>query len=149
MKRRDLLKLAGAGATLEESFKMVGIGVMVDAELCAAESASIQEAGMAQPIGQDEALSSNHGRNHSKVRHIAGSKHQSGLRPFEGGKGCLQFFMGGQCAANQTRGSSPRAVLLRCADRGLDDVRVGCQSQIVVGAQENHALPGPLHDRSR
>ena len=95
---------------------------------------------MAQPIGQDETRSSDQAGDYPEIRQVAGPEYQCGLCPFKGGKGSFQFFMGGECSANQARGTGSRTVSFRRADRRMDDVRVSGQSEVIVGAEENHAL---------
>jgi len=74
---------------------MSGVTMSKDAERGPAESASIDEAGMTETIGQDEVAGSHQGGNQSDIGQVAGAEDQRVVGALEAGQCRLQVLMRG------------------------------------------------------
>ena len=103
----------------------------------AAEPRSVDEAGVTQPVGQDESASRDQRGNHAQVRQVPRPKDQCGSGLFEAGQCLFQICLRRERAADQTGRAGSCAVLPGCLYRGLNYFGMGRKAQVVVGGEED------------
>ena len=88
--------------TGEQLFQMIHVPMVVDAKCGPAQAAAIDQACMAEAIGQDESVFSDQCRNGADIDQISGCEGECGFRAFKPGECCFEFLMGCQAAADET-----------------------------------------------
>lgn len=123
---------------------MIQIPVPVDPQVRATEPRSIDEAGVTQPVSEDQTASRDERRDQAKICEVPGSKNQCCGGMFEVGQGLLQFCMGRERTTDQAGRSGSGSVLRGCPDCGLNDIGMGRKAQVVVRGEEDDRAAGEL-----
>src|SRR4029077_5255014 len=84
---------------------------------------------------------------HREVCHVAGGEQQRALATGEGRQLLFQALVLGAVAADQMRGTAPRAAARRAGAHGGGGPRVARETQVVVAAEVDELTPaGPCPD---
>src|SRR4026208_1781661 len=98
---------------------MIGIVVAIDAKVGGAETATVDQTGMAEAIGQDQSALFNQGRNDSNICKVTGAKSQRGCGSFELCEGGFECVMRRQRSRDYQRGAGSGPKPLCRLDGGL------------------------------
>src|SRR6266702_6863754 len=100
---------------------------------------------MVEPVGKNQVLPADQGRNDAGIGGIPRIEHQCGLGPLEGGDACFQGLVEFHVTRNEPRSTASRPIALHCADGGFLQQGVIGQAEIVVGTEQDR-LPSVKHN---
>jgi hypothetical protein len=106
---------------------LTGIPMAIDAKPSIAKTAGINQAGVAEAVGQDDIPVFGQDLNQSQICLVAGTEHQRGFRAFEGRQALLEFGMRALCARDQSGCAGAHAITSNGGDRRFKDSRMGCK----------------------
>ena len=112
-----------------------------------AQSTSVDETRVTQSIRQNQASLSDEVWNNADIGKITSPEQQRGFCPLKRREGGFEMRMGRKGSTDQARSSGSRSILFSCMDSGTDDFRMGCQSQVIVGGQQDDLAPCMLDCR--
>ena len=110
-----------------------------DLDLGAGQPCAVDDAGVIELVGEDEVFFAEDGRDGARVGGEAGLEDDAGLDVFEGGNLLLEFHVDAHGAGDGAHGTGAYAVLLRGGDRGLTQLGMVAQAEVVVGGQVDDA----------
>ena len=132
-----------------------GLGEVVvpvtDAPGCR-EADAVNQAGMYELVGQDKGLGIADGGKDAGIGVVPAIEDQGGLCPEEPGEFVLQLGIAGEVAGEQAiagevageqagrRGGGQEGIGGQCLQKCFPQAAVGCQSEVIVGGEVQHAL---------
>ena len=128
---------------------MPAVSMAKNPDISPAEPTAVKETSMAEPIDQDQSSPLDKAGNDSHIGDISGPKDKRCLGVFETGQCGFKLLVRRQGSADQSGRPGSCPILLRCAHRCLDHIRMGSESEVIIGRQQNHSAPGYLHGRPR
>ena len=112
-----------------------GVHVLVWKHLdpCAAETAAVDDARVVQLVGNNDVFFRQHRGDGAGVGREPALKDDDGFDVLEGGEPALEFHVHLHRAGDRADGAGPDAVLADGVERGLLQLRVRRQAEVVVG----------------
>jgi len=120
--------------------------VRKDFDASAGEPAAVDDRGVVQRVGENQVFGSGDGRQQAAVRGIAAAEEQRCVAVREARQLRFQLLRRKEIAANEAARAGAGAPGARPACKRLGDARVGCEAQVIVGAEVDQALAGPKLD---
>src|ERR1700722_2162463 len=132
-----------AGLLLDLLQQLLCVGdvfVAEDLDLRAGEPCAVDDAGVVELVGEDEVVFAKDGADSAGVGCEARLKDDAGLDAFEG---CDLFFeldVDAHGAGDSADGAGAYAILFRCCNRSLAQLRMIAEAEVVIGGEADDAL---------
>ena len=127
--------------------EVVGVEVVVDERLRSRQPAPVDDAGVVEGVGEDDVALLRERADHAHVGEVARAEQQAALAALELGQPLLQPAVQRHVPRYEPRGARADPVAHRRVRGCLPHLRVVGEAEVVVRAQQQHALAVEQHAR--